>query len=121
MKRTVRIWWIVAGASALILASALALIYLSYRQQLDRLAATTEESARTSAVFLSQWIGDEVQRGDWQATRQGLSGYAADGIAFRFQVVLPDGSIPVDTLNPAQAAGPGSAPPQAQQVLTGAG
>jgi diguanylate cyclase (GGDEF)-like protein/PAS domain S-box-containing protein len=139
MKRTVRIWWIVAGASALILVSALGLIYLSYRQQMDRLATATEESARASAVFLSQWLGDEVQRKDWQATRQRLSGYAVEGIAFRFQLILPDGSIPVDTLSLSQAAGPGATPlardagatplardagaipPQAQQALTGAG
>ncbi len=121
MKRTVRIWWIVAGASALILASALGFIYLSYHQQMDRLAAATEESARASAVSLSQWLGDEVQRQDWAAARQGLSGYAADGITFRFQVVLPDGSIPVDTHEAAQTVGPGSAPSQAQQALTGAG
>jgi diguanylate cyclase (GGDEF)-like protein/PAS domain S-box-containing protein len=102
MKRTVRIWWIVAGTFALILTGVLGQLYFSFRQQMDRLEVTTEGSARSTAVFISQWIGPQAQNGAWQPVQLWLSGYTLSDIDFHFQVLLPDGSLVVDNQAPAQ-------------------
>ena len=102
MKRTVRLWWVVAGTFALILAGVLGLLYFPFRQQMDRLEVTTEGTARSTAVFIGQWIGLEAQNGAWQPVQQWLSGYSLAGIDFHFQVLLPDGSVVVDNQDPVQ-------------------
>ena len=115
MKHTVRIWWIIAGTYALILASALGLLFLSFRKQMDRLAATTEGSARSSVDFVVSWIDEAAQRGDWQPVQAWLSNYALPGYNFYFQVVLPDGSIVVDV--PASPSPGKTSYPEVQQAL----
>jgi diguanylate cyclase (GGDEF)-like protein/PAS domain S-box-containing protein len=117
MKHTIRIWWIVAGTYALIMASALGLLYLSFRQQMDRLEATTEGSALSSMDSVVQWIGDSVQRGEWQPVQDWLSKYTLPGYDFNFQVVLPDGSIVVDS-HPSSPPAKTSYP-EVQQALSG--
>ena len=118
MKRTVRIWWVVAGTFLLFLVFALGLLFYLSRQQMDRLESTTEASVRSTAVFAGQWISDRVQKADWQPVQQWLTSYSLSGIIFHFQVRLPDGRVAVDN----QAGAPlaeNLVGPLAQQVLEG--
>jgi len=118
MKRTVRIWWVVAGTFLLFLVCALGLLFYLSRQQLDRLESTTEASARSTAVFASQWISDRVQKADWQPVQEWLTSYSLSGIIFHFQVRLPDGRVAVDNQAGASLA-ENLVGPLAQQVLEG--
>jgi PAS domain S-box-containing protein len=118
MKHTVRIWWIVASTFILILASALGLIYLSFRQQMDKMELTTEASTRSGMGFIVERIGDAARRGDWQPVQNWLSNYSLDGFDFDFQVALPDGSIVADNQVSAPQTPQGKTGyPQVQQAL----
>jgi len=116
MKHTVRIGWIIAGTFVLILASALGLLYLTFRTQMEQMESATEASTRAASNSMVQWIDEPARKSDWKPIQEWLSNYSLAGFDFIFQVVLPDGSIVVDSRVKPPAGGKNTYP-QVQQAL----